>query len=289
MLTNDTGDQRDGACSRRRDVVTGLGAVTPLGLGATRLHGRWATGDCGIVDGAGACTEFEPRELLSLKQIRMLDRFSQLALVAADKAVAQADWTDGPPYAPMRIGCVIATGIGRIETVERQHGVMRNRGAKMLSPLGIPLYIPNAGAAAVSMKYGLQGQLCGVVSACSGSALAVDSALRMIQYGDAEVAVAGGAEAVLTAFGFACFNSMQALSPPGISHPFDARRDAFVVREGAGVLVLEDADAALRRGAAILGELIGYGSTADAYHLIAPQPNGNSPRPRSSSRSRMWA
>ncbi len=126
---------------------------------------------------------------------------------------------------------------------------MRERGAKMVSPLGIPQYMPNAAAAAVSMKYRLQGQAYGVVSACSGGAHAIGSALRMIQYGDADAAVAGGSEAALTPFAFACFNSMQALSPTGISRPFDARRDGFVMGEGAGVLVLEEAEAAKARGA----------------------------------------
>jgi 3-oxoacyl-[acyl-carrier-protein] synthase II len=259
---------------KRKVVVTGLGAVTPLGVGAHTLHERWAQGDCGIVDGAGACSDFEPKDHLSSKEVRRLDRFSQLALVAAAEALAQAGWGDRPPYDPMRVGCVIATGIGGIQTVETQHDVMRDRGAKMVSPLGIPQYMPNAGAAAVSMKHGLQGQMYGVVSACSGGAHAVGTALRMIQYGDAEAAVAGGAEATLTAFGFACFNSMQALSPTGISRPFDARRDGFVMGEGAGVLVLEEESAARSRGATIIGEVAGYGSTSDAFHLTAPQPSG---------------
>jgi 3-oxoacyl-[acyl-carrier-protein] synthase II len=267
---------------KRKVVVTGLGAVTPLGVGARPLHERWAQGICGIVDGAGACSEFEPKDHLSVKEIRRLDRFSQFALVASAEALGQAGWnTNGNgnghpelPYDPMRIGCVIATGIGGIETVELQHDVMRDRGAKMVSPLGIPQYMPNAGAAAVSMKHGLQGQMYGVVSACSGGAHAIGTALRMIQYGDAEAVVAGGAEATLTAFGFACFNSMQALSPTGISRPFDARRDGFVMGEGAGVLVLEEESAARERGATILGEVAGYGATSDAFHLTAPQPGG---------------
>jgi 3-oxoacyl-[acyl-carrier-protein] synthase II len=260
--------------ARRRVVVTGLGAVTPLGIGAQPLHERWAAGEVGIVDGAGTCTDFEPKDFLSVKEIRRLDRFSQLGIVAADEAIEQAGWNGELPYDSMRIGCIIATGIGGIETVETQHDVMRDRGAKMVSPLGIPLYMPNAGAAAVSMKHGLQGQMYGLVSACSGGAHAIGSALRMIQYGDADAVVAGGAEAALTAFGFACFNSMQALSPTGMSRPFDARRDGFVMGEGAGVLVLEEEEAARERGATILGEVIGYGSTADAYHLTAPQPDG---------------
>src|SRR6478736_1920752 len=270
MPTNDNGSRP----ARLRVAVTGLGAVTPLGLGAAQLHERWAAGEVGIVDGAGACTDFEPKERLSVKQIRRLDRFSQIALVAADEALEQAGWSDGLPYDPMRVGCVIATGIGGIETVESQHDVMRDRGAKMVSPLGIPQYMPNAAAAALSMTYGLQGQMYGIVSACSSGAHAIGTAMRMIQYGDADAVVAGGAEAALTAFGFACFNSMQALSPTGVSRPFDARRDGFVMGEGAGVMVLEGEEAARERGATILGEVIGYGSTADAYHLTAPQPDG---------------
>ena len=259
---------------KRRVVITGVGAVTPLGVGARSLYERWAAGECGIVDGAGACTDFEPKDVLSVKEIRRLDRFSQFALVAAAEAIGQAGWDGELPYDPMRIGCVVATGIGGIETVETQHDVMRDKGSKMVSPLGVPQYMPNAAAAAVSMKHRLQGQMYGVVSACSSGAHALGQAFRMIQYGDADAVVAGGAEATLTAFGFACFNSMQALSPTGISRPFDARRDGFVMGEGAGILVLEDADAAAARGAAVLGEVVGYASTSDAHHLTAPDPTG---------------
>jgi 3-oxoacyl-[acyl-carrier-protein] synthase II len=259
---------------KRRVVITGVGAVTPLGVGASTLHERWAAGESGIVDGAGACSDFDPKEFLSTKEARRLDRFSQFAVVAAAEALAQAGWESELPYDPLRTGCVISTGIGGIETVETQHDVMRDRGAKMVSPLGIPQYMPNAAAAAVSMRHGLQGQMYGVVSACSGGGHAIGSALRMIQYGDADAVLAGGAEATLTAFGYACFSSMQALSPTGISRPFDARRDGFVMGEGGAVLVLEEADAARARGATILGEVSGYGSTSDAYHLTAPEPSG---------------
>ncbi len=258
---------------RRQVVITGLGAVTPLGVGARSLHERWASGECGIVDGAGACSEFEPTEFLTAKEIRRLDRFSQFALVASSEALRQAGW-DELPYDPLRIACVIATGIGGIETVETQHDVLRDKGAKLVSPLGIPLYMPNAGAAAVAMKHGLRGQSYGIVSACSSGAHAIGAAMRMIQYGDADAVVAGGSEATLTPFGFACFNSMQALSPTGISRPFDALRDGFVMGEGAGVLVLEEASAANKRGAKILAEAVGYASTSDAYHLTAPEPSG---------------
>jgi 3-oxoacyl-[acyl-carrier-protein] synthase II len=259
---------------RRKVVITGLGAVTPLGIGARALHERWAQRDCGIADGAGACTDFEPRDFLSVKEIRRLDRFSQFAVVASSEALQQAGWEGELPYDPFRIGCVIATGIGGIYTVESQHDVMRQKGAKLVSPLGIPQYMPNAGAAAVAMKHGLQGQMYGVVSACASGAHGIGTAMRMIQYGDADAVVAGGSEATLTEFGFACFNALQALSPTGISRPFDARRDGFVMGEGAGVLVLEEEEAAKARGATILAEAVGYGSTSDAYHLTAPEPNG---------------
>jgi 3-oxoacyl-[acyl-carrier-protein] synthase II len=259
---------------KRRVVITGLGAVTPLGVGARTLHERWASGVCGIADRLGACDEFEPKDFLSTKEIRRLDRFAQLALVAASEALTQAGWESQLPYDPLRTGCVIATGIGGQETIEAQLDVMREKGPRMVSPLGIPQYMPNAAAAAVSMKHGLQGQAFGVVSACSGGAHAIGSAMRMIQYGDADAAVAGGSEATLTPFAVACFDAMQALSPTGISRPFDARRDGFVMGEGAGALVLEEAEAAAARGATILAEVAGYGSTSDAYHLTAPEPTG---------------
>ncbi len=259
---------------RRKVVVTGLGAVTPLGIGAATLHDRWAAGEVGIVDGAGVCREYDPTENLSVKEARRLDRFAQLAVTAAGEAVGQAGWEDEPPYDPLRVGCVMATGIGGQSTLEAQLEVMRLRGAKMVSPLGIPQYMPNAATAAVTMKYSLRGQSYGVVSACASGAHAIGSALRMIQYGDADAVVCGGAEAALTDFAFASFNSMQALSVTGISRPFDLRRDGFVMGEGAGVLVLEEEEAARGRGADILGEIAGWGSTTDAHHLTAPEPTG---------------
>jgi 3-oxoacyl-[acyl-carrier-protein] synthase II len=259
---------------RRKVVITGIGAVTPLGIGADTLHERWAEGVVGITDGAGTCRDFEPTEMLSVKEARRLDRFAQFAVIAADEAIGQAGWDGEAPYDSLRIGCVIATGIGGIDTVEKQHDIMRDRGAKMVSPLGIPQYMPNAAAAAVSMRHGLRGQSYGIVSACASGGHALGTGLRMIQYGDADAVVCGGAEATLTEFGFACFNAMQALSPTGMSRPFDLRRDGFVMGEGAGVVVLEEADAAAARGVTPLAELVGYGSTSDAHHLTAPEPEG---------------
>ena len=258
----------------RRVVITGIGAITPLGVGARPLHERWAAGISGIEDGAGRCSDFAPEEFLSVKEIRRLDRFAQFGVVASDEAIAQAGWSDGIPYDPMRVSLILATGIGGLETVENNLYTMRDRGAARVSPLGIPMYMPNAGAAAISMRHGIQGQSFGIVSACASGAHAIGMAARAIRYGDADAAVAGGAEATLTDFGFACFNSMQALSESGVSRPFDALRDGFVMGEGAGVLVLEEESAARARGANILGELAGYGSTSDAHHLTAPEPTG---------------
>jgi 3-oxoacyl-[acyl-carrier-protein] synthase II len=259
---------------KRRVVITGMGAVTPLGMGVRPLYERWAAGVVGIEDGMGACLDFEPSEHFSVKEARRLDRFSQFGVVASDEAVASAGWNGEKPYDPMRISTILATGIGGISTVETNHDLMRQKGANRISPLGIPMYMPNAGAAAVSMRHGLQGQSFGIVSACTSGAHAIGLAARMIQYGDADAVVAGGAEATLTEFGFACFRAVQALSEIGISRPFDERRDGFVMGEGAGVLVLEEAEAAKARGANIIGEIAGYGSTSDAGHLTAPDPTG---------------
>jgi 3-oxoacyl-[acyl-carrier-protein] synthase II len=257
-----------------RVVITGIGALTALGVGADALHGRWAAGECGIVDGAGACSEFQPADHLSVKEVRRLDRFAQLALVSAEEALRQAGWLPELPYDPFRIGCIIASGFGGIETLETEHAAMLRSGAEMVSPLCIPQYMPNAGAAAVSMKHGLRGHMYNILSACSSGAHALGAAMRMIQCGDADAVVAGGAEAPLTELIFASFRSTQALSPSGICRPFDARRDGFVMGEGAGMLVLEEESAARARGATILGELAGYGSTSDAHHLTAPEPTG---------------
>ena len=263
---------------KRRAVITGIGAVTPLGVGARPLHERWSKGTSGVSvrDGqaGGYCDEFDPAEHLSVKEARRLDRFAQFAVVAADEAIADAGWSNGHPFDPMRVGLIMATGIGGFTTVQTNLDVMREKGPMRISPLGIPMYMPNAAAAAVSMRHGIQGQSFAVASACASSGHSIGLAARMIQYGDADAVVAGGAEATLTDFGFGSFNTMSALSKIGVSCPFDARRDGFIMGEGAGVLVLEEYEAAKARGARILGEVAGYGSTSDAHHLTAPEPTG---------------
>ena len=261
---------------RRRVVITGMGAVTPLGPGARTLFERWAAGEVGIEDGEAPCGWFDPREALGAKLARRTDRFAQFALAASDEALADAGWEDGAvPCEPERIGCVIGTGIGGIGTIETQQDVLRDRGAGRVSPLSVPLLMSNAAAGTVAMRHSLRGQSYGVASACAAGAHAIGTAVRMIQAGDADAAVCGGAEAALTGLARAGFAAMGATSESGVSRPFDARRDGFVMGEGAGVLVLEDESVASARGARVLGEVLGYGATSDAYHLTAPEPEGS--------------
>ena len=255
-------------------VITGVGAVTPLGAGARALHERWTAGSCGIVDGEAPCRTFDPTDTMSAKQARRSDRFTQLAVAACAEAVADAGWDGGLPYAPERVGSVLGTGIGGIGTLEANHLTLQQRGAGSVSPLAVPLMMSNAGAAALSMRHGLRGHTYGVVSACAAGAHAIGAATRMIQAGDADAVVAGGSEAALTPLARAAFAALDATSSSGISRPFDAQRDGFVMGEGAGILVLERADLAHDRGARVLAEVAGYGATSDAHHLTAPDPGG---------------
>jgi 3-oxoacyl-[acyl-carrier-protein] synthase II len=258
-----------------RDVViTGVGAVTPLGVGAPALNERWTAGACGIRDGEAPCADFVPTDHMSTKQARRADRSTQLAITAGSEALADAGWADELPYDAELIGCVLGTGIGGIETLESNHDHLRDGGPDSVSPLGVPLMMCNAGSAALSLRHGLRGPVFSVVSACAAGSHAIGTALRMIQHGEAEAVVTGAAEAPLTPLSRACFSKMGALSPTGVSRPFDARRDGFVMGEGAGILVLEAGDSARARGARIIGTMRGYGSTGDAHHLTAPHAEG---------------
>jgi 3-oxoacyl-[acyl-carrier-protein] synthase II len=255
-------------------VVTGVGAVTPLGVGARALHERWSAGVCGVRDGEAACAEFDPAEFLSAKERRRTDRFTQLAIAAADEALADAGWSDGAPYDAHRVGCVLGTGIGGIGTLVDGQDALRERGGEFVSPLAVPLMMSNAGAAALSMRYGLQGPTLAVSTACASGAHALGCALRMLQNGEADAVLAGGSEASLTPLARAAFRALDAISASGISRPFDARRDGFVMGEGAAVVVLERGGAAEQRSARILGSVRGYGASSDAYHLTAPRDSG---------------
>jgi 3-oxoacyl-[acyl-carrier-protein] synthase II len=255
-------------------VVTGVGCVSPLGVGARALVERWLAGATGVHDGEAPCAEFDPGDFLSTKESRRADRFTQLALAAAGEAIADAGWQDELPYDPHRVGCLIGTGIGGIATIESNQTMLSASGPKGVTPLAVPLMMSNAGTAAVSMRYGLRGPAFGVVSACAAGAHAIGTAMRTIAYGDADAIVAGGAEATLTPLARAAFAAMDATSSCGVSRPFDARRDGFVMGEGAGVLVLENAQRARSRGARVLATLRGFGASSDAHHLTAPDARG---------------
>jgi 3-oxoacyl-[acyl-carrier-protein] synthase II len=261
----------------REVVITGVGAVSPLGVGARTLHERWSAGVVGIEDGKGRASEFEPTEHLSVKEVRRADRFTQFALVSGDEALAEAGWGDELPYEADRIASILGTGIGGIGTLERGKEILIESGANKVPPLSVPLMMSNAAAAAVSMRYKLLGPCHGIVSACSGGADAIGAAKMMIESGLVDAVVTGGSEAAITPLSLAAFGALDALSVSGISRPFDKDRDGFVMGEGAGILVLEAADKAAERGAKVLGTLKGYGASADAYHLTAPDKDGGGP------------
>ncbi len=257
----------------RRVAITGIGAVTPLGVGASTLHERWAAGESGIEDGLGRCSEFEPTDHLTRRQVRRTDRFTQLALVAAAEAISGAGLDDAP-YDRAEVGCVMGTGIGGLSTIESEHTNLQQNGQGKVSPHCVPQMMANSAAGALAIEHELRGQCFGTVSACAAGAHAIGTAARMVAYGDAVACVAGGAESAITPLAMAAFAEMGATSESGISRPFDRRRDGFVMGEGAGVMVLEDAETAELRGAPILGYLTGYGATADAHHMTAPEPSG---------------
>jgi 3-oxoacyl-[acyl-carrier-protein] synthase II len=212
----------------REVVITGVGAVTPLGIGARTLHERWSAGVVGITDGKGVATEFEPTEHLSVKEVRRADRFTQFALVAGDEALAEAGWSDELPYEGDRIASILGTGIGGIGTLERGKELLIEGGPKKVPPLSVPLMMSNAAAAAVSMRFKLLGPCHGIVSACSGGADAIGAAKMMIESGHVDAVVTGGSEAALTPLSNAAFGALDALSNLGIARPFDKHRDGFV-------------------------------------------------------------
>jgi 3-oxoacyl-[acyl-carrier-protein] synthase II len=263
--------------SDRRVVVTGVGVVSPLGIGARTLIDRWCDGESGIADGLGACTDFEPRAFLTKREIKRHDRFSQFAAVAADEALEMAGWKeDGPPVPPDRVGCVIGTSSGGLGTRVAAMTEFINGGASAVSAiqLFIPRAMANAAASGLALRNGLEGPAHAVSSfSCSGTD-AIVAGVRMLRLGETDAMLVGGADASLDQTSIAAFRNMGALSESGVSRPFDARRDGFVLGEGAGVLVLETAEAAERRGAPIVGEVLGFGTTNDAYHISAPHPEG---------------
>jgi 3-oxoacyl-[acyl-carrier-protein] synthase II len=278
--------------ARRRVVVTGMGMVTPVG---NDLQSTWDALKAGR-SGAGPITQFDTTDFdvrfaaevknfevdryLERKEAKRMDRFAQLAMAASQEAVTQAGLADKPKNVDFdRVGVLIGSGIGGIATFEDQTRVMLERGPKRISPFFVPMFIPDIAAGHVSMRYGMRGPNYCTVSACASSAHALGDALRIIQRGEADVMVAGGAEATVTPLTIAGFANMKALSsrndsPETASRPFDATRDGFVLGEGSGIVVLEELEHARARGAEIFGELTGFGQSADAYHLTAPAPEG---------------
>jgi 3-oxoacyl-[acyl-carrier-protein] synthase II len=253
----------------RRVAVTGVGVVAPCGIGAAAF---W-DGLCGPApEGVRRIDDFDPASVFdNPKEARRTDRVTQLALAAATEALDQA----GPISADLlRRGVLVATGVGGIATLEDQINVHAQKGARRVSPFLVPMMMANAPAAAVSMRWGWQGPCQTVTTACAASTHAIADAARWVASGTCDAVVAGGSEAPLTPVSIAGFTNMTALSSRGVSAPFSADRDGFVMAEGAAVLVLEAWDHALARGATILAEVLGSASTADAHHITAPRPGG---------------
>ena len=254
---------------RRRVAITGIGVVATAGQG---VEAFWA-GLCGDAPvGPRAIEDWDPSPYFeNPKEARRQDRTAQLALGAAAEALAMAGEV---PVDPARKAVVFGTGIGGLHTLEEQIQVFYTKGGRRVSPFLVPMMMPNASAAAISMKYGFQGNCECPVTACAAGTHSVGRAAELIAWGRADMVVTGGTESSLTPTGIQGFQNMTALSNSGVSMPFSADRDGFCIAEGAGSLVLEDWESAEARGATILGELLGAASTADAHHITAPSPGG---------------
>ena len=274
-----------------RVLVTGAGVISPLGNSTEECWANLIAGK----SGAGPITRFDasahetrfacevrnfiPEEVMDRKVAKRMDRFAQFAVAASHEALKNSG-LDLETEDLDRIGVVIGSGIGGMETFESQHDILRERGPGRVSPFFIPMMISDMGSGQVSIQFGLRGPNFATVSACASGAHAIGESLRLLRAGDADVMVAGGSEATITPMSLAGFSSSRALStrnddPQHASRPFDIDRDGFVIGEGAGVIILETEDHARRRGAPLLCELGGYGASADAYHLTAPSEDGN--------------
>ncbi|NND76480.1 MAG: beta-ketoacyl-ACP synthase II [Ilumatobacter sp.] len=258
----------------RRVAVTGLGVVAPAGIGTSAF---WQ----GLL-GPGASSgqslridDWDPTPYFDgPKQARRADRVEQFALAAAGEAFDQVGGVDGVGADTARFGTIFATGVGGLHTLEEQIAVRLDKGERRVSPFLVPMMMANAPGAAISMRYGLQGQSETIVTACAAGTHAINYAARLIKWGILDAAVTGGSEAAGTPTGIAGFANMTALSTVGVSRPFDAERDGFVMGEGGAVLILEEWSHATARGATILGEVLGGASNADAHHITAPAPGG---------------
>ena len=257
----------EGPVRGRRVAVTGLGALSCAGEGVAALWDALMKSDAPSSKRMG---DFDASHLGGPKELRRLDPFALYALVAADEA-----WRQSGLSGPLEdAGSVVTTGIGGLQTVLKEIVVLQDKGPGRVSPFMVPMMMPNAATAAVSMRFGLGGPCETVTTACAAGTHAIGNAARLVASGRCSVAVAGGAEAVIVDIAEAGFRNMTALSKQDLSRPFDVDRDGFVMGEGAGILILEEWDHALERGATILAEVLGAASTADAYHITAPDPSG---------------
>ena len=272
----------------RRVVVTGIGAVTPLGNNAAETWEGMKNGKNGIAPITLFDTEnfkaklaaevkgFDPREYLQVNEVLRTDRYAQFA-VAAAKQAADDSGIDGT-VDPERYAVIFGTGIGGISTFEKEHSTLLEKGARRVSPLMVPMMISNMAAGMIAIRHDCRGSVMPAVTACASGSNAIGEAMRLIRHGYADAAITGGAEAAIIPSAIAGFANMQALSvsdnPEEASLPFDKRRGGFVMGEGAAALILEEYEHAKKRGARIYGEVCGYGSTCDAYHITAPHPEG---------------
>lgn len=275
---------------KKRVVITGLGCVTPVGNNKDEFWKNIKSGVCGIdtvtrfdtttfqTQIAGEVKDFNPENYISKKELKRLDRFTQYALVSAKMAVEDAN-LDLEVIDKDRMGVIIGTGIGGVETIEEQHKILLDKGNKRVSPFFVPMMIGNMASGQVSIYLGAKGPNTNVCTACASGTHSVGDAFKIIQRGDANIMVAGGSEAPITALAFSGFCNMKAMStrnedPKTASRPFDKDRDGFVMGEGAGILILEELEHALNRNARIYAEVVGYGLTADAYHMTTPAEGG---------------
>ncbi|MEH7113718.1 beta-ketoacyl-ACP synthase II [Neobacillus niacini] len=274
----------------KRVVITGVGAVTPLGNDAQTSWEQIKSGVSGIgpatlfdvekvdVKIAAEVKGFAPEEFMDKKESRRMGRYSQFAIAASQMAVKDAGLQIGEGIQPERVGVWIGSGIGGLAEFEEQHRKFIEKGQRRVNPFTIPMFIPDMAAGQVSISLGAKGINNCSVTACASGANSIGDAFRVIQKGDVDVMIAGGTEATITGMTVAGFSNMTALSknpdPATASRPFDKNRDGFVIGEGAGIVVLEELEHALARGADIYGELVGYGATGDAHHITTPAPEG---------------
>ena len=278
--------------TKRRVVITGMGAVTPCGIGVDNFWNSLLSGKSGVslienidttlhtvkIAAEIKDKDFNPENYMTSKEANRMDRYTQFAMVAADEAIADSG-IDEVEIDPYRIGVIVSSAAGGFKTFERSHLAMIEKGPTKCSPFTVPMLIVDMASGRISMKHGYKGINKVVVSACATGSHSIGDAFRAIQYGEADVMVAGGCEATITNLGIGAFTAARTLSkrndePQKASRPYDKDRDGFVMGEGAGVLILEEYEHAKARGAKIYAEIAGYGQTADAYDMVAPDPEG---------------